>query len=174
MATEKTEAFLVTSKRSFEVPKIGIGWTEVSWGNSLKHQEVTLDRKLKFDQHAKITSLYAVDCMGNLSRMMPNVGGPRVKKWQLVVTVVQARQLYAAPAWTKSLKNCGISDELLSAQGGCARRVVSAYKADSTSAALVLASFLPVDLLARERQEEVFQLNKDRVTSQEQQSRNLA
>ncbi|XP_043474323.1 uncharacterized protein LOC122506292 [Leptopilina heterotoma] len=103
---------------------------------------------------------------------MPNVGGPREKKRRLVATVVQAKQLYAAPAWTESLKNRGISDELLSAQGGCAGRVVSAYRTVSTSAALVLASLPPVGLLARERQE-VFQRNKDLVTSQGQ-SRNLA
>lgn len=108
--------------------------------------------------------------MGNLSRLMPNIGGPREKKRRLVATVGLAKQLDAAPAWADALKTRSILDKLLSLQTGSSRRVISAYRTVSDCAALVLASTPPTDLLAKERQE-VFQVNKEQAVSGEQQSR---
>ena len=50
-------------------------------------------------------------------------------------------------------RTIAIQRKLFSAQRGVALRIVSAYRTVLTSAVLVLASFLTIDLLAEERKE---------------------
>ena len=40
MAPEKTEALLVTDRRSFQYPKIALGEHEIEWKMSIKYLEV--------------------------------------------------------------------------------------------------------------------------------------
>ncbi|XP_051165309.1 uncharacterized protein LOC127284066 [Leptopilina boulardi] len=119
-----------------------------------------MDKRLSFGQHINISSLQATECMGNLSRMMPNIGGPREKKRRLVATVVQSKQRYAVPVWALALKFHSISDRLLALQRDPTRRIVLAYRTVSTCAVLVLAGLPPINLLAIERKE-IFHLNND-------------
>ena len=51
MAPEKTEALLVTDRRSFPYPKIILGEHEVEWKTSIKYLRVQLDRRLSFGKH---------------------------------------------------------------------------------------------------------------------------
>ena len=74
--------------------------------------------------------------------------------------MVHSRLLYAVPVWAKALQNHVIQRRLFSAQRLVALRIVLAYRSVSTSAALVLTSVPPIDLLAEERQE-TFQLRKE-------------
>ena len=74
--------------------------------------------------------------------------------------MVHSKLHYAAPVWANTLENNAIQRKLFSAQRGVALRIVSAYRIVLTSAVLVLASVLPIDLLAEERQE-TFQLDKE-------------
>ena len=53
-----------------------------------------------------------------LTRLMPNIGGPREAKRRLVVSVVNSKLLYAAPIWTSALNNHAILKKLFSAQRG--------------------------------------------------------
>ena len=82
-----------------------------------------LDRRLNFGAHLQIAIAKTIRCVANLTWLMPNIGGPREAKRRLVAK-----------------------------QGGAALRIVSAYRAVSTSAVLVLASVLPIDFQI-ERQE---------------------
>ena len=68
--------------------------------------------------------------------------------------------LYAASVWANALQNHAIQRKLFSVQRSVALRIVSAYRTVSTSAALVLASVPPIDLLMQGRQE-TFQLRKE-------------
>ena len=126
LAPKQTEALLVTDRRSFQCPKIVLG---------------------KYEQ---ITTTKAIPCGAALTRLMPNIGGPREAKRRLVVSVVNSRLLYAAPVWTSALNNHAIQKKLFSAQRSVVLRIVSAYRTVSTSAVLVLASVPPIDLLAEE------------------------
>ena len=74
--------------------------------------------------------------------------------------MVHSKQLYAALVWAGALQNHAIQRRLFSAQRGVALRIVSAYRTVSTSAVLILARVLPIDLLAKERQG-TFQLRKE-------------
>ena len=160
MAPEKTEALLVTDRRSFLYPRIVLGEHDVEWRTSIKYLRLQLDCRLSFGEHLKITAAKAIQCGAGLARLIPNIGGPREVKRRLVASVVHSRLLYAAPVWVKALQNHSIQRRLFSAQRLVALRIVSAYRTASTSAVLVLASVPPIDLLAEERQE-TFQLRKE-------------
>ena len=136
MAPEKTEALLVTDRRSFKYPRIILR------------------------EHLKIATAKAIQCGTALTRLMPNIGGPREAKRRLVACVVNSKLLYAAPIWTSALNNHAILKKLFSAQRGVVMRIVSPYRTVSRSAVLVLASVPPIDLLAEERKE-TFQLHKE-------------
>ena len=106
----------------------------------------------------------AIQCEAALTRLMPNISGPREAKRRLVASVVNSKLLYATPVWTSSLNNHAIQKKLFSAQRGVVLRIVSVYRTLSTSAVLVLASVPPIDLLAEER-EETSQLCKEPLTN---------
>ena len=76
IAPEKTEALLVTDRRSFQYPRIVLGEHEVDWKISIKYLGVQLDRRLSFGEHIKIAVAKAIQCGANLARLMPNIGGP--------------------------------------------------------------------------------------------------
>ena len=160
MAPEKTEALLVTDRRSFQYPRNVLGEHEVEWKSSIKYLGVQLDRRLSFGEHLRIATAKAIQCGSDLSRLMPNISGPREARRRLVASVVNSKLLYAAPVWANALQNHAIQKKLFSGQRSAALRIVSAYRTVSTSAVLVLASVPPIDLLAEERQE-TFQLSKE-------------
>ena len=119
-----------------------------------------MDRRLSFNEQLQIATAKAIQCGVVLTRLMPNIGGPREAKRRLVASVVNSKLLYAAPVWTRALNNHAIRKKLFSRQKGVVLRIVSAYGTVSTSAALVLPSVLPIELLTEERKE-TFQLRKE-------------
>ena len=142
MAPEKTEALLVTDRRSFQYPRIVLGEHEIEWEKSIKYLG---------GEHLQIATAKVMQCGAALTRLMPNIGGPREAKRRLVANVVNSKQLYAAPVWTSALNNYAIQEKLFLAQRGVVLRIASAYGIVSTSAQLVLVSVPPIDLLAKER-----------------------
>ena len=83
MAPEKTEAFLVTDRRSFQYSRIVLGKHEVEWKTSIKYLGVQLDRRPSFAEHLKIANAKAIQFRRNLARLMSNIGGPREAKRKL-------------------------------------------------------------------------------------------
>ena len=159
MAPEKTEALMVTDRRSFKYPRIVLGEHKIEWKKSIKYLDVQLDRRLSFGEHLQTATAKAIQCGGALTQLMPNIGGPREAKRRLVASVVNSKRLYAAPIWTSALNNHAILKKLFSAQRGVVMRIVSVYRTVSTSTLLVLASVTQIDLLAEERKE-TFQLRR--------------
>ena len=160
MAPEKTEALLVTERRSFQYPKIVLGKHAIEWKKSIKYLGVQLDQRLSFGEHLQITTAKSIHCGAALTRLMPIIGGSREAKRRLVANVVNSKLLYAAPVWTSALNNHAIQKKLFSAQRGVMLRIVSAYRTVSMSATLIMASASPIDLLAEGRKE-TFQLRKE-------------
>ena len=112
MAPEKTEALLVTDRTSFKYQKIVLGEHEIEWKKSIKYQGVQLDRRFSFDEHLQITTAKAIQFGAALTRLAPNIGGPREAKRRLVASVVKSKLLYAAPIWTSALNNHAILKKL--------------------------------------------------------------
>ena len=96
MAPEKTKALLVTDKRSLKYPRIVLGVHEIEGKKSIKYLGVQLDRRLSLGKHLQIATAKAIQCGAALTRLMPNIGGPREAKRRLVASVVNLKLLYAA------------------------------------------------------------------------------
>ena len=63
-----------------------------------------IDNRLNFREHITQVSDKASKVQGALSRIMPNVGGPKFKSRVLLPRVVISILLYAAPIWSKALE----------------------------------------------------------------------
>jgi len=88
---------------------------------------------------------------GALSRMLPNIGGPKVGRRLLLARVVASVLLYAAPIWAKALHgNMSLRRKLAAPYRLSALRVISGFRTVSYDAALVLAGMIPVNILATE------------------------
>ena len=140
--------------------KIALGEHEIEWKKSIKYLGVQLDRRLSFGEHLQIATAKAIQCGAALTRLMPNIGGPREAKRRQVASVVNTKLLYAAPILTSALNNHAILKRLFSAQRGVVMRIVSSYRTVLTSAVLVLASVPPINLLVEESKD-TFQLRKE-------------
>lgn len=66
---------------------------------------------------------------------------------------MMSKIMYAAPTWQVAMEKITHRNRLLSVQRIAALRITSAYRTVSTSAALVLASIPPIDLLVSESRE---------------------
>ena len=126
MAREKTETLLVTDRRSLKYPRIVLGKHEIEWKKSIMYLGVQLDQRLSFGEHLQIATAKAIQCGAALTRLMPNIGGPREAKRRLVASVVNSKLLYAAPVCISALNNHDMQKKLFSAQSGVVLRIVSA------------------------------------------------
>ena len=66
MAPEKTEALLVTNRRSFQYLRIVLGKHGVKWKTSIEYLGVELDHRLSFGEHLKIAAAKAIQCEAKL------------------------------------------------------------------------------------------------------------
>ena len=86
VAPEKTEALLVTDRRSFKYPKIVLGEHEIEYKMSIEYLGVQLDQRLSFGEHLQIATAKVIQCGAALTRLVPNIrkdGRWRlVEKWQ--------------------------------------------------------------------------------------------
>ena len=82
MAPEKTEALLVTDRRSFKYPGMVLGEHEIEWKKSSEYLGVQLDRRLSFGERLQIATAIAIQCGASLTWLMPNIRGFRkAKRW---------------------------------------------------------------------------------------------
>ena len=113
-----------TERRFFQYPKIVLGEHEIEWKKGIKYLGVQLDRRLSFGEHLQIATAKVIQCGAAMTRLMPNIGGPREAKRRLVASVVNSKLLYAAPVWICTLNNYAIQKKLFSAQRGVVLRIV--------------------------------------------------
>lgn len=159
LALHKTEAVLITDKRLFTPPDLSLDGETVPWKKSLKYLGVQLDTGLRYAEQTQIASEKAAKTAAALARLMPNVGGPKESKRRLLNSVVHSQILYGAEIWAGAIERVTDRRRLASVQRRSVLRVISAYRTVSESAALVLASTPPIDLLIRERQEIYLECN---------------
>lgn len=153
LAPEKTEAALLTKKRKIEPIHFMIHDTVVNLSNQVRYLGVWLDTKLTFSKHIEKALQKAEKTVTALSRLMPNIGGPRASKRKTMSSVIHSQILYAAPAWHSAIKKKGIRTQLNRTQRGMLIRVVSSYRTISAAAAGIIAGIPPLDLLVQERLE---------------------
>lgn len=152
LAEHKTEALLVSSRKKMETITIRVGDHDIQSVPNIRYLGVVLDARLNYKEHIASVSRKASAVQGALSRIMPNIGGPRQTRKRLLATVVSSVLLYGAPVWAKSLEITSYRKTMSSVQRLSAIRVASAYRTVSHDAVNVVASCPPIDILAGERQ----------------------
>ncbi|XP_030759060.1 uncharacterized protein LOC115884578 [Sitophilus oryzae] len=86
----------------------------------------------------------------HLTRITPNIGGPRAEK-RLLASVLHSTILYASAIWDRSMRFKHYENMLERINRKLALRVASAYCTCPTVAVLCLAKIPPVSLLNQER-----------------------
>lgn len=151
LAPEKTEAVLLCGKRRPIPVTFELANTVITPTKSVKYLGVTIDNRINFGDHILTVTNKADKIAAALTRLMPNIGGPKEGKRRVLCSVVHSILLYAAPIWYETLSIKKNLMMLQKTQRKIALRVISAYKTVSTEATLVIASIIPFHLLARER-----------------------
>lgn len=142
----KTEAIMLTTKRGYQLPRFILDNTQLQLKEHIRYLGVELSRKLGFREHLLATAEKVAKSVASLFRLMPNIGGPKQRKRQLLMSVVQNQWLYAAPVWAPALifdRNIRV---LQGPQRKMALRIACAYRTVSTNAILVVAGAFPIYL----------------------------
>lgn len=152
LAAHKTEALLVTKRKVQEYITLHIGDVEIISKDEIRYLGVTIDARLCFKQHITNVAKKAANVSMALTRLMPNIGGPRPCRRKLLSTVAHSIILYAAPCWVKALSKKTYTRKLTAVQRISTLRVISAFRTISTDALCVISGTLPIDILAEERE----------------------
>ena len=86
-----------------------------------------------------------------LSRLMPNVGGPKQNRRSLLASVVTSVITYGIAIWAGTLQTQEIRRKVTSVCHLSALRVAGAYRTVSKEAGAVITGLLPIEVLADER-----------------------
>ena len=110
-----------------------------------------IDARLNFKQQVEhaVTKASAVKTV--LSRLMPNVGGPKQNGRALLASVVTSVITYGIAIWAGALQTQETRRKVTSVCRLSALRVASAYRTVSKGASAVIAGLLPIEVLADER-----------------------
>ena len=150
LADQKTEAILITGRKKVEYMTVTVGDTRIMSKKSLKYLGVIIDNRLSFKDHISYACEKASKLQGALSRMLPNIGGPRQTSRVLLSRVVSSALLYASPIWIKVLNIKEARRMLSSVYRLSALRTIRGYRTISTEAACIIAGMIPIDILADE------------------------
>lgn len=151
LAEHKTEAVLVTSRKTRETITVTVGDHEIISQRSIRYLGIIIDAKLTFKEHIESSSNKAAKVNSALSRIMPNTGGPRQSRRLLLASVITSITLYGAPVWADAMKVEAYRHKAVSTYRLCALRVASAFRTTSDDAVCVVAGMPPIDILANER-----------------------
>lgn len=143
LAPEKTEAVMLTGKRSFQRPRIVIKDYEIEFKKSIRYLGIELDTRLRFGAHVTKVAKKATKAATALSRLMPRVGGLTVEKRKLLSTVVNSIMLYACPIWADVTKIEKYRVQRARVQRRISLRIGRAYRTVSEDAINVIAGMPP-------------------------------
>lgn len=153
LAPEKSEAALLTRKRKMADIQFELNGTYIKPKAAIKYLGVWLDTKLSFAAHITKLEEKVLKTITSLSRIMPNIGGPKATTRSIFAGVAHSQILYASPVWYPACNNKKLRNRLLSLQRKLNIRCCSAYRTISAAAAGVISGNPPIDLMALERKE---------------------
>lgn len=152
LATEKTEAVLLSTRKIREVISFRADAHDITSQPCIKYLGVLIDTRMSFKDHLIRVSDKAAKVNGALSRVMSNHGGPRASKRKILAQVSASIMLYAAPVWADAMAKATYVAAIKPTYRLSALRVASAFRTVSDAAILVIAGMPPIDLIARELQ----------------------
>lgn len=123
LAVEKTEVIVFRRNYNDRTPEIVIGGVNVNTKRSFNNLSMIVDDELNFKEHIKAAAEKGNKVLQALSRLLPNIGGPKKPRRRLLVSVVHSVLLYGAPVWGQCLKySRGCVDRLMRVQRRAAIR----------------------------------------------------
>lgn len=154
VAAHKTEALLFYGK-TLGTPPPGLGFTlgdtHIPISRSLKYLGLVLDGLWSYEDHFDAVAIRAKTRANTLCRLLPNLGGPDSRVRRLYAGTVRSVALYGAPVWAEALTRSKRGKvAMASALHPTALRMARTYRTVSRGAALVLAGFPPLHLIATE------------------------
>jgi len=153
IAVEKTQAVLFTNKYKYTLPKLTINDVPITFTNDMLYLGMVVDRRLSFREHVQRAANKTAGVVTRLSRIMPNLGGPKECRRRLLVAVAHSVLLYGAPTWAHTLEWSKINANILNgAQRRALLRGICAYRTVSMTATNILSAVPPADLIAQERE----------------------
>ncbi|XP_061719298.1 uncharacterized protein LOC133526622 [Cydia pomonella] len=109
----------------------------------MKYLGLVLDRRWNFEQHFLKLAPRIVGAASVLSRLLPNVGGPKAPCRRLYAGVVRSMAVYRALIWADRLLPKAKRPQV------AALRIIRAYHTVSFAAACALAGTTPWELEAK-------------------------
>lgn len=173
LAAHKTEIVLVSSRKRRECASVKIKDTVIESKRAVRYLGVMIDDRLNFKDHIEFMVDKATSKFAAISRMMPNIGGPRSSKRLLLVKVVTSIMLYAAPIWAKALEANTYKRRVNQLHRRCALRIMCGYRTLSSDAAYVISGLMPFDIQAEEAYRIYSTHNCNRETKREERKKSL-
>ncbi|XP_046868751.1 uncharacterized protein LOC124461242 [Drosophila willistoni] len=148
LAVLKTEAVLISSRKTVEVARILEERSAIASKRALRYLGVWIDTRLCFREHLNHVHTKAASTGQVLPRIMLNTRGPKQERRLLLASVLKSVILYSAQVWSQAIHVPSYSKGIKATYRLCALRVCSAFRTVSEDAALVIAGMIPIDLLA--------------------------
>lgn len=151
LAKHKTEGVLITSRKTLETMTLKVGECLIDTQPSIRYLGVLIDSRLNFKAQVENASTKAAAVGKALSRLMPNVGGPKQKRRALLTSVTTSVMTYGIAIWADALTIHNTCKNMTAVHRQCALRVASAFRTVSKEAIEVISGLLPIEILAEER-----------------------
>lgn len=151
VASKKSEAVYFYSREQGVPPPtyITIAGTPIQVGNNLKYLGFRIDCHWTFITHFVELAPRMMAVTNSLSRLLPNLGGPNMRVRKLYAGVVHSVALYGAPVWaSEASRSRQIQTLLHRTQRRIAIKVIHAYRTVSHLAAITLAGYPPLHMIA--------------------------
>lgn len=157
LAIHKTEAIILTARkwRAGERPPIvKIQNQQIPYKDTLKYLGLNVGEGPNFKNHLKTSTQKSLNVIFALSKLMPNVGGPRSTiNRRLMSAVALGRFLYGAPIWDYTLNCAAYNNRCEKVRRQVMLRVSAGYRTTPSAALGVITGIPPIRLLTSERRE---------------------
>nr|CAH7734124.1 unnamed protein product [Callosobruchus chinensis] len=152
LAISKTEIVVLTRQIRFPEPLwVFLNDTTLESKCAVKYLGEIIDAKLTHFKQICAAAHKAAKMVASLSRLMPNIAGPKPSKRRTLMSAAHSIMLYGAEIWADALMVQKYKKCLSSVQRTAALQVACAYRTVSEIAVLVVAGIPPIDMLAIER-----------------------
>lgn len=151
LAPQKTESVIMKGTRRKHNVCFKLRGVTIKVSKAIRYLGVMIGEYTSFDEHIKTVVRKAEEKIAKLVRVMPNIGGPKSTKRQIIYGAVNSILLYAAPVWCTALKKKKHVVAMERVQRKMLIRMSCAYRTVSNRALQVIAGILPMDLQVKER-----------------------